>query len=78
MNTFIVRRTHTSLCRQRHLTYAVQASSTEEAKAKLIYSQDQCNKRGSYVEQDEIISAIDGATAVVTQFPSPLVILGER
>lgn len=78
MHTFVVLRTHTNNCRQRLFRFAVKATDVEEAKFKLQDAQDEINSRGWYVEQDAIVSMINGDTSAVTDYPSPLVVLGSR
>lgn len=76
MQTFVIRRTHTAKCRQRHFTFTIQADGLADAKKKVEANQDLCNKRFDAVECDAIAMKIDNG--IVHEYNSPPVIVASR
>lgn len=77
MQTFIVRRTHTAKCRQRHFTFTIQADGLADAKKKVEENQDLCNRVFDSVESDAIAMRIDEG-GVVHEYTALPVIVASR
>ena len=71
MKKFIILRTHTAACRQRHLKWTLPAETLDKAKQILQDKQDACNKTGFNVESDVILSQID-ELGLVTGMNAPV------
>ena len=77
MQRYIVLRTHTSACRQRHLKWSLESDGLEKAKKTLEEKQNAVNKTGLNVEMDAILGYIDDI-GLVHDYPSPVVVLASR
>lgn len=76
LQTFVIRRTHTAVCRQRHFTFTIKADGLADAKLKVQENQDLCNRLFDSVECDAIAMRIDGN--IVHEYTSPPVIVASR